>query len=66
MVGANCAGFTDPQKYELIKVAEFGAEGMFIEEIIPGLERFGAIGRRPGIDRGVLEVDIPLMHAEYF
>lgn len=62
MVGASCAGFTDPQKYELLKAAEFGAEGIFLEEIIPGLEGFGAIGRRPGIDRGVLEVDIHLLY----
>lgn len=60
MVGTNCAGFTDPQKYELLKTAEFGAEGILLEQIIPGLEGFGAIGRRPGVDRGVLEVNFPL------
>lgn len=58
-VGTNCAGFTDPQKYELIKISEFGNEGIFFEGIIPGLERFEAIGRRPGVDKGVLEVSIP-------
>ncbi|KAI5851261.1 hypothetical protein DFP73DRAFT_507526 [Morchella snyderi] len=55
-VGANCAGFTDIQKYELVKAAEFGVEGIQLERIIPGLEGFEAIGRRPGVDVGVLEV----------
>ncbi|RPB14706.1 hypothetical protein P167DRAFT_40286 [Morchella conica CCBAS932] len=55
-VGVNCAGFTDIQKYELIKTAEFGAEGIRLERIIPGLEGFEAIGRRPGVDVGVLEL----------
>lgn len=63
-VGVNCAGFTDIQKYELIKTAEFGAEGIRLERIIPGLEGFEAIGRRPGVDVGVLEVYIKFSREE--
>lgn len=59
MVGTNCAGFTDPQKSELIKTSEFRVEGILRDGVIPGLEGFEAIGRRPGVDRGVLEVNIP-------
>lgn len=58
-VGTNCPGFTDLQKYELLKTAEFGAEGIHLEMVVSGLEGFEAIGRRPGVDVGVLEVDIP-------
>jgi hypothetical protein len=54
--GTMCPGFTDVQKYELIKVGEFGAEGIYLDEIVGGLEVFEAIGRGLGADRKVLEV----------
>jgi hypothetical protein len=46
--GAACHGFTDVQKYKLVKVAEFGAEGICMEKIVSGLEGFEALGRSPG------------------
>ena len=58
-VGAMCPGFTDVQRYELVKMAEFGAEGVYLEEVVSGLEVFEAIGRSLGADRKVLEVSIP-------
>jgi len=55
-VGAMCSGFTDIQRHELVKVAEFGAEGIYLEEVMPGFHIFRALGRRPGADRKMLEV----------
>ncbi|RPB01847.1 hypothetical protein L873DRAFT_1886583 [Choiromyces venosus 120613-1] len=54
-VGAMCSGFTDVQRHELVKMAEFGAEGIYLEEIMPGFHIFRALGRRPGADRKMLE-----------
>ncbi|KAG0636334.1 hypothetical protein HOY80DRAFT_891538 [Tuber brumale] len=55
-VGAMCSGFTDVQRHELVKIAEFGAEGIYLEEIMSGFHIFRALGRRPGADRKMVEV----------
>lgn len=55
-VGIRCAGFTDAQKYELVKTAEFGADGVQVDEDIGILSGFEALGKAIGAERRVLEV----------
>lgn len=55
-VGLRCAGFTDAQKYELVKTAEFGAEGIQVDADIGILSGFEALGKAVGAERKVLEV----------
>jgi hypothetical protein len=55
-VGIRCAGFTDAQKYELLKTAEFGAEGIRVDADIGILSGFEALGKAIGAERKVLEV----------
>ncbi|TGZ82458.1 hypothetical protein EX30DRAFT_394753 [Ascodesmis nigricans] len=54
-VGIRCAGFTDAQKYELVKTAEFGADGVQVDEDIGILSGFEALGKAVGAERRVLE-----------
>ncbi|KAA8900029.1 hypothetical protein FN846DRAFT_782012 [Sphaerosporella brunnea] len=55
-VGIRCAGFTDAQKHELVKIAEFGAEGIRVDADIGILSGFEALGKAIGAERKVLEV----------
>lgn len=55
-VGIRCSGFTDTQKYELVKTAEFGAEGIQVDSDIGILSGFEALGKAVGAERRVLEV----------
>lgn len=57
-VGIRCAGFTDAQKYELVKTAEFGADGVQVDDDIGILSGFEALGKAVGTERRVLEVSI--------
>ena len=57
-VGIRCAGFTDTQKYELVKCAEFGAEGIRVDADIGVLSGFEALGKAIGAERKVLEVHV--------
>lgn len=55
-VGVGCAGFTDAQKTEIIRTAEFGAEGIHFDTklgIFAGLE---ALARAPGVEPAVFDV----------
>ncbi|KAF8250466.1 hypothetical protein K440DRAFT_659461 [Wilcoxina mikolae CBS 423.85] len=54
-VGIRCSGFTDTQKYELVKTAEFGAEGIRVDADINILSGFEALGKAVGAERKVLE-----------
>lgn len=58
-VGLRCSGFTDAQKYELVKTAEFGAEGIRVDSDIAVLGGFEALGKAIGAERKVLEVCNP-------
>lgn len=61
-VGLRCAGFTDAQKYELVKTAEFGAEGIQVDADIGILSGFEALGKAIGAERKVLEVSVLFKH----
>jgi hypothetical protein len=54
-VGLRCSGFTDFQKYELVKAAEFGAEGIQVDSDIGAFGGFEALGKAVGVERKVLE-----------
>lgn len=56
LVGIRCSGFTDSQKYELVKTAEFGADGIQVDADINILSGFEALGKAVGAERKVLEV----------
>jgi hypothetical protein len=55
-VGIRCSGFTDTQKLELVKTAEFGADGIQVDSDIGILSGFEALGKFIGAERRVLEV----------
>jgi hypothetical protein len=66
-VGIRCSGFTDTQKYELVKAAEFGAEGIQVDADINILSGFEALGKAVGAERKVLEVcSCFLMHSRTY
>jgi hypothetical protein len=58
-VGIRCPGFTDAQKFELVKTAEFGADGICVDSDITILGGFEALGKAIGAERKVLEVRNP-------
>jgi len=58
-VGIRCSGFTDAQKFELVKTAEFGSEGIRVDPDIAVLGGLEALGKAIGAERKVLEVCSP-------
>lgn len=62
-VGIRCSSFTDAQKYELVKTAEFGAEGIQVDTDIGVLSGFEGLGKAVGAERKALEVCNKPLHA---
>ena len=56
--GVFCTGFTNKQKREIVKIGEFGAEGLEkeVEDDIPGFDGMLALGRKRGIESRIVEV----------
>ena len=56
--GVFCTGFTNKQKREVVKMGEFGAEGLAkeVEEDVPGFEGLLALSRKRGADPRIVEV----------
>lgn len=56
--GVVCTGFTNKQKREIIKMGEFGAEGLEkeVEDDIPGFEGLLALNRKRGAEPKFIEL----------
>ena len=56
--GVFCTGFTNKQKREIVKVGEFGAEGLEkeVEDDVPGFGNLLALSRKRGAESKLIEV----------
>ncbi|KAF8476954.1 hypothetical protein BDZ91DRAFT_787566 [Kalaharituber pfeilii] len=56
--GVFCSGFTSKQKFEIIKVGEFGAESLVkeVDEDIRGFEGLQALSRKRGAETKIVEI----------